>query len=182
MKFDALESILEQDGIVFLSYGGCLTQSLIAGMTDALEHEAQNNELSIKISGNIFTIFIELAQNMMNYSKSKQDANHTYESKGLVLVGMEPDKKSYYIMSRNQIDADDKIKVEKRLKEVEGLNKDQLRSLYREQRKAGKDKHAKGAGIGFIEIARRCDKIEYDFTPSSENRYFFTLKTIINKN
>lgn len=181
MKFDVLENILERDGIVFLSYGGFLTQALIAGMTDALEHEAQSNELSMKVSGNIFTIFIEMAQNMMNYSKSKQSASTTYDSKGLVLVGMEADHKSYYIISRNQIDADDKVKVEKRLKEVEGLGKDELRALYREKRKAGKDKHSKGAGIGFIEIARRCDKIEHDFTPSGENRYFFTIKTTINK-
>ena len=35
----ALEAILEEDGIVFLSYGGFLTQSLIVGMTEALDGE-----------------------------------------------------------------------------------------------------------------------------------------------
>jgi carboxylesterase type B len=180
MKFDALENILESDGIVFLSYGGFLTQSLIAGMTDALEQEAANNELSQKVSNNIFTIFIELAQNMMNYSKAKE-YDEIYASKGLIIVGTESDNKHYYIISRNVIDAEDKLKVEKRLKEIEGLDKEALRQLYRDRRKAGRDKHEKGAGIGFIEIARRCDRIEHEFTPHNGNKHYFTIKTIIDK-
>ena len=47
MKFANLEEILERDGIVFLTYGGFLTQPLIAGMTDALEAEAQRSDLSM---------------------------------------------------------------------------------------------------------------------------------------
>ena len=98
MKFEELEGILEQDGIVFLTYGGFLTQPLIAGMTDALEKEAENNELSMKVAGNIYTIFIELSQNMMNYSKDKMTEDSSYESKGLIVVGMEPDGNNYYVI------------------------------------------------------------------------------------
>ena len=116
----------------------------------------------------------------MNYSKSKNDSLK-YESKGLVIVGQEGDEKHYYIISRNLIDAEDKIKVEQRLKTIEGLDKEGLRKLYRERRKAGKEKHDRGAGIGFIEIARRCDKIEHHFDPYGDNQYFFTIKTLISK-
>lgn len=180
MKFANLEEILERDGIVFLTYGGFLTQSLIAGMTDALEQEAQRNDLSVKISNDIFTIFIELSQNMMNYSKNKTQNGIQFDSKGLIIVGMNNEKTSYYIISRNVIDADDKGKVEKRLQEVEGLNKEELRALYRERRKSGRDKHDKGAGIGFVEIARRCDKIEHEFENVDSSRYYFTMKSTIN--
>ncbi|MDH4944831.1 SiaB family protein kinase [Sulfurimonas sp. C5] len=182
MKFDTLENILEEDGIVFLSYGGFLTQSLIAGMTDALEQEAQNNDLSMKVSANIFTIFIELAQNMMNYAKSKSDAIR-YESKGLLIVGTEAKNNQdyYYIISRNLIDAIDKERIENRLKTIEGLDKEELRKLYREQRKAGKDKHHRGAGIGLIEIARRCNKIEHHFEDQGDGHFYFTVKTILHK-
>ena len=88
-------------------------------------------------------------------------------------------KSSYYLLSRNVIDADDKTKIEERLSDIEGLNKDELRKLYREKRKSGRDKHNKGAGIGFIEIARRCDRVEHEFEMIDETRYYFTVKSII---
>ena len=180
MKFTNLEQILEKDGIVFLTYGGFLTQPLIAGMTDALEQEAARNELSMKVSSDIFTIFIELSQNMMNYSKSKTESNGEFDSKGLIIVGMDNNKTSYYIISRNIIDANDKVKIEERLTEVESLDKDELRKLYRERRKSGRDKHSKGAGIGFVEVARRCDKVEHQFETLDSTRYYFTVKSTIN--
>ncbi len=181
MKLDTLENILEEDGIVFVSYGGFLTQSLIAGMTDALEKEAQNNELSQTISTNIFVVFIELAQNMMNYAKARSDLDEIYESKGLIIVGQENNGQDYYIISRNLVDSADKEALEERLKMIEGRENGELRTLYREQRKVGKEQHNKGAGIGFIEIARRCDSVEHRFIPESDNRYYFTMKTLIKR-
>ena len=180
MKFANLERILEQDGIVFLTYGGFLTQPLIAGMTDALEQEADRNDLSMKVSSDIFTIFIELSQNMMNYSKNKTQSDVEFDSKGLIIVGMDSAKTSYYIISRNVIDAEDKSKIEVRLKEVEGLNKEELRALYRERRKSGRDKHTKGAGIGFVEVARRCDQVEHEFESIDSDHYYFSVKSTIN--
>ncbi len=183
MKFKALENILQKEGIVFLSYGGFLTQSLIAGMTDALEREAEKNDLSVNTSNNIFTIFIELSQNMMNYAKSKMNKIE-YESKGLVIVGIDSceGEESYYIISRNLIDAEDKEKIEERLAAIEGLKKEELRQLYRDQRRAGQHQHTQGAGIGFIEIARRCDKVEHSFHDQGDGHFYFTIKTILYKN
>ena len=36
-----LSSVLDEDGIIFLAYGGLFTQPLIAGMTEALEKESE---------------------------------------------------------------------------------------------------------------------------------------------
>ena len=177
MKFDALEEILEEDGIVFLTYGGFLTQSLIAGMTDALEKEVSSNDLSMKIANNIFTIFIELSQNMMAYAKSK--AGEAFDAKGMIIVGLNPSKSDYYIIGRNLVDAEDKKRIEARLEDVEGMDREGLRQLYRERRKSGRDKHTRGAGIGFIEIARRSDSLEHHFVPAGGERYYFIVKVTI---
>lgn len=181
MKFETLESILEEDGIVFLTYGGFLTQALIAGMTDALEKEAESNDLSPKAAGNIFTIFIELSQNMMNYSKSKADVDKKFDPKGMIIVGMDKNEDSYFIISRNLINLNDKEKIESRLKAIEGKDKEELRKMYRELRKSGRDKHNVGAGIGFIEVARRCDSVEHTFSKFNDEKYYFTFKSIIKK-
>ena len=36
MNIHSIQKIVEKDGIVFLTYGGFLSQTLIAGMTEAL--------------------------------------------------------------------------------------------------------------------------------------------------
>ena len=65
---------------------------------------------------------------------------------------------------------------------IQPLNQDELKTLYRELRKSGKGKHEKGAGIGFIEIARRSSSIEYEFSKIDENNHYFALKVIIDNN
>lgn len=178
MQYANLEQILDKDGIVFLAYGGFMTQTLISGMTEALEREAASTDLSMKVSNNIFTIFIELSQNIMNYAKTHPEVG---SGKSLIIVGQHPHDNSYYIISRNQIDEMDKQKIESRLAAVEGLDKEALRSLYREKRKQNRDVVGIGAGIGFIEIARRCDDIEHRFDPLEGTKFNFTIKATINR-
>jgi len=177
MQFEHLESILAAEGIVFLSYGGSMTQPLISGMTDALEKEVKSNDISMKTSHDIFTIFIELSQNMLNYSRVHPEITDS----GLIIVGMTTDNNSYYVISRNKVGEDAKTIIDTRLGELEGLSKEDLRLLYRERRKQNKRSDGQGAGIGFIEIARRCHKIEHHYQPIGNGRYYFTAKAIIHR-
>ena len=179
MDIKRLESILEDDGIVFLTYGGFLTQALIVGMTEALEKESELHDISMSVSSNILTIFIELSQNMMNYSKSKLASTDGFDPKGLVVVGYDVENNSYYIFSRNIVSKQDKENIQPKVEQIQPMNRDELKKLYRELRKSGKGKHDKGAGIGFVEIARRCDDMEYSFTQISEDKHYFAFKAII---
>ncbi len=44
------------------------------------------------------------------------------------------------------------------------MSKDELKALYKEQLRAEPEEGSKGAGLGFMEIARRASKpIEFDF-------------------
>jgi len=182
MDISKIQSMVEDDGIVFISYGGFLTQSLISSMTEALEHEATLNGLGLGASNNIFTIFIELTQNMMNYSKSIKESCSDIVPGGLIVVSKSLDGNTYYVHSRNIISIEDKIKIEPKLQEIETLDGDQLKKRYRELRRSGANTHGKGGGIGFYEIAKKCNKIDYEFTKINESRYFFYLKTTINLN
>lgn len=179
MEINELERILEHDGIVFLTYGGFLSQSLIVGMTEALEKESDANDLNMTVSNNLLTIFIELSQNMMNYSKLKSSVDEKLDPKGLVIVGFDKAHDEYYIFSRNIVSKEDKALIAPKIDQVKAMNKEELKKLYRELRKSGRGKHEKGAGIGFVEIARRCDRLEYSFVPIDDETYYFAFKTII---
>lgn len=178
MNTKKLEAILEEDGIVFLTYGGFLTQSLIVGMTEALEKESQSSDLSMSISNNIFTIFIELSQNMMNYSKAILESENKFDPKGMIIVGKDASG-CYYIMSQNVIDVHDKEKIEPKLQKIQDSDLAEVRRLYKEARRSGKDAHHKGGGIGFYEIAKKSRRIEYSFVPINETKYYFKFKAIL---
>ena len=174
MNINEVQRLVENDGIIFLSYGGYLSQTLITGMTEALEKEAEDNGINMTVSNNLFTIFIELSQNMMNYSKSLEDDNN--KAQGLILVSKD-DEYNYHIHSQNIVSLADKEKIEPKLLEIQSLDKDGVKKKYRELRKSGQNTHGKGGGIGFYEIAKKCDGIEYNFTKIKEDRYYFHIKT-----
>lgn len=176
MNITEVQKMVDNDGIIFLSYGGYLSQALISAMTEALEKEAEDNGVSMSVSNNIFTIFIELSQNMMNYSKALKDDSN--KAQGLILVSKDSDY-NYHIHSQNIVSLIDKEKIEPKLLEIQSLDKDGIKKRYRELRKSGQNTHGKGGGIGFYEIAKKCDSIKYDFKKIQDDRYYFHVKTTI---
>lgn len=176
MNINEIQKIVEDDGIIFLTYGGYLSQTLISGMTEALEKETTENGTKMSLSNNIFTIFIELSQNMMNYSRHLN--KDSFRAQGLIIVSKNQEL-SYHIHSQNIVSLEDKEKIEPKLIEIQSLGKDDIKKRYRELRKSGHNAHSKGGGIGFYEIAKKCDAIDYTFTKIKENRYYFYIKTTI---
>lgn len=176
MNINEIQNIVQKDGIVFLTYGGFLSQALISAMTEALEKETQQNDLNMTDANNIFTIFIELSQNMMNYSKSQKSDELACE--GLILVGKNV-QNDYFIHSQNVVALEDKAKIEAILQKIKTLDKDAIKKAYRELRRSGKHTHGKGGGIGFYEIAKRCLKIDFEFKKITNERYYFHFQAII---
>ncbi|NPA87343.1 MAG: hypothetical protein GXO01_01435 [Epsilonproteobacteria bacterium] len=172
-----LEKLLDKDGIVFLTYGGTFTQSLIVAMTEALEKEAQKSLLSKKLSHNIFIVFIELSQNLMNYSKK---VSHEFDPKGLILVGKN-ENDGYFVYSQNIVKKEDAQKLEKILKKIIDMPKEELKKIYREERRKKRDPSHNGGGIGFYEIAKKAEKIEYSLEPIGDDKYMFKLKVVLGK-
>jgi len=71
--------------------------------------------------------------------------------------------------------------VKNKLDHLNTLDKGALRKYYKEQTRLENDNpESKGAGLGFIEIARRISsKIEYSFTPYDEGLTFFAMHVTI---
>ncbi len=176
MNIKDVQKLVENNGIIFLSFGGFLSQTLITGMTEALEKEAEENNVGMGVSSNVFTIFIELAQNMMNYSKNK-DMNCRVISPGGLIVVSKDTEGNYFIDSQNIVSIEDKEKIEPKLAEIVTLDKDGIKKRYKELRRSGKNTHKIGGGIGFYEIAKRCDKVEYTFESINEDKFYFHIKT-----
>jgi len=63
--------------------------------------------------------------------------------------------------------------------EIQGLDRAGIKKRYRELRKSGQNTHEKGGGIGMYEIAKASDSIDYSFEPINEDKYYFTMRSIV---
>lgn len=173
MDLSLIDRVLGQRAKLHMVYAGPLSQELISEMTQTLEKEAQEAQLSMTDATNLFTVFIELSQNIVNYTH-KQD--NSYRHEGLLLVGQDRDKLDFFIQSQNLIKTEDQLRLEPKLKEIKAMDKDAIKQRYRELRKSGHSAHDKGAGIGFCEIAKRCDDIDYEFVPTEDGQTSFRFR------
>lgn len=161
-----------KDGVIFY-YAGPISQSLMEEMGDLLkikisERQAADNKTMI-----IFSIFVEQVQNIVNHSLSNKNLKE-----GIILVGKNGDK--FFVIGGNIIDFKLKKNLIKRLEEVKRLDKESLKILYKEKFKKSVENEGIGAGLGIIDMARKCSEpLEYNVKDIDESSCFFALKTVV---
>ena len=86
----------------------------------------------------------------------------------------------YVVCAGNLIEPSDINRLNARLSRIREMNKDELKAHYKEQLRAEPEAGSKGAGLGFMEIARRASKpLEFDFIDLGDGHAFFALKATI---
>ncbi len=168
---------LQKDGIIF-SFSGPMSHEIIEGIGSAIrvkigEGEGGDKKAALKV----FAIFVEQVENVINYSVEK-DYEASELSFGIVVIGQKDG--NFFISGGNKINTDKIPRLKSNLDKLAKMDKDELKVYYKEKRKAGKEDDSKGAGIGFIEMARKSVKpIEYSFIEIDSNHSFFTIKISI---
>jgi Family of unknown function (DUF6272) len=168
---------LEKDGIIF-SFSGPMNHEIIEGIGNAIRIKIGSGEGGDKqIALKVFSIFVEQVENVINYSVEK-DSSDNEMSFGIVVVGKQDGL--FFISGGNKIENEKEQKLKIYLTQLASMNKDELKELYKEKRRAENEIGSKGAGIGFIEMARKSTKpIEFSFQKIDERYSFFTIKISI---
>jgi Family of unknown function (DUF6272) len=97
---------------------------------------------------------------------------------GMLTVGI--DDGHYFVMSGNKLPSAKVEKLRSKLENLQSMNQDELKQYYKEQRRMEPDSDSKGAGLGFIEMARKVSKnIEFDFHKIDDENSFFTFKATV---
>ncbi len=161
------------DKNIIFNHDGKITQEIIANNIEILEKSIEN----MGIMGKIATVTVELSQNMMTYSKSKDINCSEIVSEGSLEISKEDD--TYFIKSKNIINLEDKIRIEPKLQEIKLLDSSGIKKKYKELRKSGENAHDNNGGIGFLEIAKQCTIFDYEFETINEERFYFILKTTV---
>jgi hypothetical protein len=178
--------MLHGQGVIF-AYSGYVTEPVLSGVGEALKQKLAIDDADTKTLRSVFAVFVEQMQNIIRYSAEKvqaslppaADANALKELRyGILTIGRE--ERDYVVCAGNLVERADVERLRAKLSRIRDMNKDELKALYKEQLRAEPEVGSKGAGLGFMEIARRASKpIEFDFTDVDANHAFFALKATI---
>jgi hypothetical protein len=194
--FYQFRSELEKRGIVF-SYSGILTEDILTSIGGALRQKMTLDRTDPKIARGVFSSFVEQVQNVIRYSAETQEipAPEASEAKplsttdasteeggneenllryGLVAIGRLSDGR-HFVSCSNMVAASQAEGIRASLERLRGLDRKALTTLMKEQLKESPPDGSKGAGVGFITMAREAlGGFVFDFypIPDSDNVYF----------
>jgi hypothetical protein len=178
-----LRSILRQKGVIF-AYSGYVTEPVLSGVGDAIKQTLTMEDADTRTVRSVFAVFVEQMQNIIRYSAEKVPPDGARGEPplelryGILTIGQEDG--CYVVQAGNLIDRADVEHIRERLGEIRTMDRAQLKAFYKKQLKAEPDEQSKGAGVGFVEIARRASKpIEFDFKKFDDKYAFFALKAYI---
>ncbi len=160
-----------------LVYEGEFTQEITKSVLSMAEKnlDYMGEELSIKRK--VFNVMVECLQNICKHS----DSVEVTEDKGAIfMIGLEND--SYVLTSGNFIYNEYVPALEQRLNQINSLDKEGLKDLYKELIKTGSISDKGGAGLGFVDIARKSGKkLEFDFEKVNDKYSFFSFRSTIDR-
>jgi len=175
MENDASLNKLDHSDIIY-ARDDLISQNFVSKIEDIINFELQkyDSKVSENIKLKLFGVVIEQLQNVMSYSNNinKKD-KLTYESKAEFILGYSISKNKYFSKTVNQIKSSHKDKIISKLDNLNALKSAEIRKLTRELLRSGKNAHSRGAGIGFLEMAKRSsEKLYYDFKNKDGELYF----------
>ena len=162
---------------ILLCFNGPFSQGLIEEIGNALRRHLQSEAASSSSALDVFAVYIELAQNIREYSLA-QNYNET-EACATCVVGRNSEG-HYEISAGNVVEPQDAETMRARVQELSQMDKAQLKAAYKERLRAPRNEND-SAGLGLIDIARKAGApISCSVQPtSSGQKMFFSLRVVI---
>ena len=170
--YDLHRTMMSQN--LILVYQGDFTQESTKSILAMAERNLDSSGEESSIKRKVFNVMVEALQNIVKHSDELVDGQIRSHA-AIFLIGKE--KNRYSIMSGNPIRKGNIDRLKKALEHINGLDKDGLKELYKEIIKNTTISEKGGAGLGFVDMARKSgDKIEYSFPELNSEYSFFCLK------
>jgi hypothetical protein len=170
--YDLHRTMMSQN--LILVYQGDFTQESTKSILSMAERNLDSSGEDSSIKRKVFNVMVEALQNIVKHSDELVDGqtrNHT----AIFLIGKEANR--YSIMSGNPVRKDNVPKLQKSLDHINGLDKEGLKELYKEIIKNTTISEKGGAGLGFVDMARKSGgKLEFEFPEMNTEYCFFCLK------
>ncbi len=163
------------DQSLILVYEGEFTQEITKSVLSMAEKNLDSIGEEQNIKRKVFNVMVECLQNICKHADGMEKEE---ERKAIFMIGKEDE--SYMITSGNYIINENISGLEAKLHQINSLDKEGLKALYKDLIKSSELSDKGGAGLGFVDIARKSgNKLEFDFHKINDTCSFFAFKTKI---
>jgi hypothetical protein len=173
--YDLHKTMLSKN--LILVYEGEFTQEITKSVLAMAERNMDSMGEESSIKRKVFNVMVECLQNIVKHSEDFNPLS-AKRNAAIFIVGKEDDR--YVVTSGNPVDGEAKEALKKRIDDINNLDKDGLKSMYKDIIRSNSLSDKGGAGLGFVDMARKSSqKLEYDFEDMGEGFHFFSLTTTI---
>ncbi len=161
---------------IILSYKGPLTDILLSEFSRDIRKKIQEYP---KAGKKVFAIFMELAQNVLFYSKEMNHFGNNDRVGTLVILDMGD---AYKVVTGNLVFKNAVEPLSEKCEIVNSLDRERLREYKRKLRNSPGSEESRGAGIGMVQAAlTSANPLEYEIRDAGDRHAFFLLSALVRK-
>ncbi|MGL4599078.1 MAG: SiaB family protein kinase [Bacteroidia bacterium] len=170
------QSMMEQN--LHMIYEGEFTQEITKSVLSLTEKSLEHEAIESTVKKKVFNIMIESLQNICKHQYSAGQKTDSGFAPAIFMVGSKKDQ--FIIITGNMILNSSIYELRKKIDQVNALDADGLKALYKQARLNSAISEVGGAGLGLIDIARKSNnKLIYRFDAISDELSFFSLMTTV---
>lgn len=166
---------------VNLVYEGEITHQITKAFTSLTESRMALDDESNNTQKKVFHVMVECLQNISKHADAlEDDTSSTGSGRGIFIVMK--DQEEYVVTTGNVISNEKVPELKKLLSNINNMDKEGLKDLYKTQIREGRISEKGGAGLGFIDIARKTgNPLNFNFLEINDNFSFFVLTSKISR-
>ena len=165
---------------ITLVYEGAITHQITKAFTSLTETNMAKEAEDSNVQRKVFHVMVECLQNISRHAEENEENTALFAGRGIFMVSK--GEEEYHVTTGNMIENDKKQFLQDMLDNINSLDKEGLKELYKKQMREGRLSEKGGAGLGFIDIARKTGKkLQYHFIPASDTASFFLLTSVISR-
>ncbi len=169
-----------KDENVELVYEGEITHQITKAFTSLTETNMQLEEEAHGIQKKVFHVMVECLQNIGKHADCVKCDENRKDGRGVFVLAKTAEE--YAITTGNIVLKSKVAGMQEVLEQINSLDKEGLKQLYKTQIKEGRLSNKGGAGLGFIDIAKKTgNKLHFHFVSMNDEFSFFVLTSKITR-
>lgn len=181
-EFNDFFDVARKRHIIFF-YVGYFSQHVVAAISETIKARLDTAGAAGPTRRRIFSSFVEMSQNIMHYSSDTLTPDAHSENqirRGSFCIGMKGD--SFFLLCANPVDSANVERIRNRLDPLHTMTMEEIKSAYKKALRDDTPSDSKGAGLGFLTMARDASEpLEFEFVrdPHNTDTTVFCIKAII---
>jgi hypothetical protein len=174
---------LAQHRNVIFYHMGYFSHSIVATMAEVVKLQLEVSGVSGPTRRKLFSSFVELSQNIIHYSSDALGPDGSDKGglrQGAVCITARDGQ--YVMWCANPIASTDAERLRDKLEPLRNMSIEEIKQAYKASLRAETPEDSKGAGLGFLTMARDASApLEFSFAPRADEpgTTLFCLKATI---